>query len=68
MTDKIRSLMPESIDTSTRNILDPITKESGNTIGDLFHLIFGKISFERNKQDLKEQYSLDKLKIQYDYK
>ncbi len=39
MTDKIRNLIPESIDISTKNLLDPITKETGNAIGDKVTLV-----------------------------
>lgn len=66
METKNKNLIPEVVDKATQNLIDPSTKELGNTLGDLFHLIFGKISFERSKQDVKEQYFLDKLRIQYE--
>jgi len=53
--------LPESIDKSANNILDKPTKEIGETIGDIFYLIFGGIQHAAAKKRLNYSIKLEQF-------
>lgn len=63
MTDKnlfIRTV-PEALDSAMKNITDKPTKNIGNTIADIWYLVFGGISQAANKRNLKYYYELQEF-------
>lgn len=57
-----KEIMPKSIDSAIQNITDTPTKEIGNTLGDIWFLVFGGLSHAADKKRMKYAYSLEKYK------
>lgn len=45
--------LPPSVDNALHNLSDIPTKNIGNTLGDIWFLIFGGLSHEANKRRMK---------------
>ena len=60
MPDKnpLLDLVPEAIDNAAKNLTDKPTKSIGDTLSDIWYLVFGGISQAANKRKLKYSYAL----------
>ena len=54
--------LPECVDTAVCNITNPITCNVGNTLGDLWYLVFGGIHQAAEKKRLKIAANLEQFK------
>ncbi|MCI8388951.1 MAG: DUF4393 domain-containing protein [Clostridiales bacterium] len=51
--------LPESIDTAISNLSAPVTKSAGETLNDLFYLVFGGINHLADKKRIKKRLRLE---------
>ncbi len=54
--------LPNSIDKAISNITDPLTRNMGQTFGDIWYLVFGAVSHVADKREMR--YSIDLEKYQ----
>lgn len=64
MSEEPKSLIkiPDSVDNAIKNTTDKPTKNIGNTIGDLWYIVFGGISYQAEKKKIKYNYLLDQYR------
>lgn len=62
------NLVPNSIDNAAQNLTDPATVAAGNTLGDIWFLVFGGISQAAEKKRLKYASDLKQFKLELDNK
>ena len=54
--------LPDSVDNAVKNLTDSPTKNMGETLGDLWYLVFGGISAKADKKRLAYAYDLEQYK------
>lgn len=64
MENPLFKLIPDSVDSAAKNLVDPPTKNAGNTLGDIWYLVFGGISQAAEKKRLKYAIDLQKYEQQ----
>lgn len=58
--EKLMKVLPNSIDNAISNISGPLTKNIGQTFGDIWSLVFGEISHKANKARMRYAMDLEK--------
>jgi len=59
------SLISEPLKTSAKNVLDPPTKAMGNSLADLWDIVFGdRISYARKKSEYRFAKKFDEFKAE----
>lgn len=53
--------IPESVDEAFQNLTSGLTKNVGNTLADIWYMVFGKISYWTEKRKLKFAHSLEQF-------
>lgn len=60
--------VPNFLEKPIEQLLSPLSKEVGTTLGDLWYLIFGKMGLFTNKQRMKHTKALEEFAKSIDYK
>ena len=66
--DELNKFIPNSIDKAINNLIDKPTTEIGNSISDIWTLIFGKVNFLATKRKMTYAYELEQFKEELNQK
>ena len=54
--------LPDSVDNAIKNATDKPTQNVGNTIADLWYIVFGGISYKAEKKKIKYNFLLEQYR------